>query len=33
MERVTYSASGDAIEHTFTDYRSDRYTYRVHLKR
>jgi|HigsolmetaGSP12D_1036236.scaffolds.fasta_scaffold02920_3 GntR family transcriptional regulator len=33
MERVTYSASGEAIEHTFTDYRSDRYTYRVHLKR
>jgi GntR family transcriptional regulator len=33
MERVTYSASGAAIECTFTDYRSDRYTYRVHLQR
>jgi GntR family transcriptional regulator len=33
MERVTFSVSGTPIECTFTDYRSDRYKYRVHLQR
>lgn len=33
MERITYSSAGAPIEYTFTDYRSDRYHYRVHLQR
>lgn len=33
MERITYTLSGTPIEYTYTDYRSDRYTYRVHLQR
>ncbi|MFD0871414.1 HTH-type transcriptional repressor yvoA [Chlamydia abortus] len=33
MERITYALNGMPIEYTFTDYRSDRYTYRVHLHR
>jgi GntR family transcriptional regulator len=33
MERVAYNLGGVPIEHTFTDYRSDRYNYRVHLQR
>jgi GntR family transcriptional regulator len=33
MERVAYATDGTPVEHTFTDYRSDRYTYRVHLQR
>ncbi len=33
MERLSYADSGQPIEFTRTDYRSDRYTYRVHLQR
>lgn len=33
MMRCTYSTLGHAIEYTQTDYRSDLYVYRVHLKR
>lgn len=33
MERITYSISSQPIEFTITDYRSDRYNYRVHLQR
>jgi GntR family transcriptional regulator len=33
MERITYSTMGTPIEYSFTDYRADRYHYRVHLKR
>ncbi|WP_165972070.1 GntR family transcriptional regulator [Paenibacillus piri] len=33
MERLTYSTLGHAIEFTTTVYRSDRYFYRVQLKR
>ncbi|CAG7616064.1 GntR family transcriptional regulator [Paenibacillus allorhizosphaerae] len=33
MIRTTYSTLGHAIEFTRTDYRSDLYLYRVHLKR
>ncbi|HEX7056681.1 MAG TPA: GntR family transcriptional regulator [Bacilli bacterium] len=33
MERITYSTNAQPIEFTCTDYRSDRYFYRVHLTR
>jgi GntR family transcriptional regulator len=33
MERVTFSTSGHPIEFACTDYRSDKYIYRVHLTR
>ncbi|GGD61606.1 GntR family transcriptional regulator [Paenibacillus nasutitermitis] len=33
MERVTYSIQGLPLEYTMTDYRSDRYMYKVRLER
>ncbi|MDB5084209.1 MAG: GntR family transcriptional regulator [Bacilli bacterium] len=33
MERISYSVYDEPIEYTFTDYRSDRYTYRVQLQK
>lgn len=33
MERLTYASNGQPIEYSSTDYRSDRYNYRVHLQR
>lgn len=33
MERIVYSVSGIPVEFTRTKYRSERYTYRVHLSR
>lgn len=33
MERISYSTQGNPVEFTITDYRSDRYMYKVRLQR